>query len=93
LFLFSLFSLFSFFICFSFFLLFLFFICHLFMFFSCGLRASGITCIWFSIENMFLEDQNLLFLFVPFISMFSCFCFFFTKHVKIWKIVENVQFF
>ena len=44
----------------------LFYLCHVFMFFSCGLRASGIPCIWFSIENTFLEDQNLLLFFGSF---------------------------
>lgn len=36
-------------------------------FFSLGFRASGITCIWFSIEKMFLEVKNV------FVSLFFFF--------------------
>ena len=48
-----------------------------FLFFFLGFRASGITCIWFSIEKMFLE--------VDF--------FFLTKNVKIWKIMKKCVYF
>ena len=47
-----------------FFLLFVFCFFY-FFFFSLGFRASGITCIWFSIEKMFLE-VNFVFLFFLF---------------------------
>ena len=61
-----------FFLFFCFFLFFLFF-----LFFSLGFRASGITCIWFSIEKMFLEVKNV------FVSLFFLFFFFWWKNVKI----------
>ena len=54
-----------------------FFLC----FFSLGFRASGITCIWFSIEKMFLEVN---FCFIFFLGSFL------TKKCKIWKIMKKM---
>ena len=39
------------------------FVSSFFFFFSPGFRASGITCIWFSIEKMFLEVNFFFFFF------------------------------
>ena len=49
-----------------------------FYFFSPGFRASGITCIWFSIEKMFLEVILFFSVFLCF-SRFFFFCSFLTK--------------
>ena len=69
-----------FFLFFCFFLFFLFF-----LFFSLGFRASGITCIWFSIEKMFLEVKNV------FVSLFFSFLFLMKKRKN--KKNENVSIF
>ena len=63
-----------------------------FLFFSLGFRASGITCIWFSIEKMFLEVNNLFFLFVSlffFLFFFSFFLLFFDEEMQ--KYENNEQ--
>ena len=51
--------------------------------FSLGFRASGITCIWFSIEKMFLEVKNIVFFFG----------FFLTKKCKNMKNNEKLRLF
>ena len=80
---------------FSFFF-FVFFFFFFFLFFSLGFRASGITCIWFSIEKMFLE-VNFFLIFFSFVFLFflffSFFCSFLTKKCKNMKNNENMSLF
>ena len=57
-----------------------------FSFFSLGFRASGITCIWFSIEKMFLEVNCFSF----FLLFLFFFCSFLTKKCKNMKTHEKM---
>ena len=85
---------FLFFSFFFFFFLFFSFFFFFFLFFSLGFRASGITCIWFSIEKMFLDVKNLFFslffFFFLFFYLFFFFFFFLTKKRKNMKHNENI---